>query len=108
MTKNRTGPAVPSRRSRPKRGLPGLVWVALGGLLLVVAGLVFLARPGSQAAPVAPQVTGQPKLAVDRDKIDFGTVPLDKPVKATFKLTNVGDKPLLIEDKPTIQVKQGC
>ncbi len=75
---------------------------------MVVAGLVFLERPGSQAATVAPQVTGQPKLAVDRDKLDFGTVPLNKPVEATFKLTNVGDKPLQIEGQPTIQVKQGC
>ena len=51
-----------------------------------------------------PEVTGQAKLAVHRDKIDFGTVLLGKTVQATFKLMNVGDKPLQIQGQPAIQV----
>lgn len=108
MTKNRTKSAAAHRKPRPKRGLPWPLWLGLGGLVLVLAGIAFLARPGSQAASQAPQVTGQARLAVDQEKIDFGTLPLDKTVKASFKLTNVGDKPLQVEGQPTIQVLKGC
>jgi hypothetical protein len=109
VTENRIKPAAAARRrQQPKRGFPRLMWFGLGGLILVLVGIAFLARPNSHVASVAPQVDGQPKLAVDRDKVDFGTVALNKPVEATFKLTNIGDKPLQIEDQPTIQVQQGC
>jgi hypothetical protein len=47
-------------------------------------------------------------LTVDRDQIDFGRVPIGKPVTASFKLTNVGDKPLQIEGQLAIQVLKGC
>ncbi|MBM4458724.1 MAG: DUF1573 domain-containing protein [Chloroflexi bacterium] len=49
-----------------------------------------------------------PRLAVDQKTMDFGKVPLDIPVKATFKLTNVGDQPLQILNKPIVEVRQGC
>ncbi len=65
-------------------------------------------NPRSAATGSPAQVTGQPKLAVDREQIDFGKVPLDKTVKATFKLTNVGDQPLQILSQPVVEVKQGC
>jgi hypothetical protein len=35
-------------------------------------------------------------------------VPLDVPVKATFRLSNVGDRPLSILNQPVVEVKQGC
>ncbi len=119
MTKNRVKPAAVHRRQQPKRALPWPVWLGVGGLLLVLAGIFVLARPNTssgsaanisanQAPSGAQQATGGPKLAVDRDKIDFGTVPLNKPVEAAFKLTNAGDKPLQIEGKPTIDVQKGC
>jgi hypothetical protein len=108
VTKNRGKSAAARRVTKPKRGLPWPVWIGIGGLLLVLAGIAFLARPGTQAAAVAPQVTGQAKLAVDQEKIDFGTLPLDKTVQASFKLTNVGDEPLQMEGQPTIQVLKGC
>ncbi len=108
MTKSRGKSAAAHRARQPKRGLPWAVWVGIGGLLLVLAGIAFLARPGTQAATVAPQVIGQAKLAVDQDKIDLGKEPLDKTVEVSFKLSNVGDKPLQIEGQPTIQVLKGC
>ncbi len=108
MTKSRGRSAAARRARQPKRGLPLAVWLGIGGLLLVLAGIAFLARPGSQAATVAPQVAGQAKLAVDQEKIDFGTVPLGKTVQASFKLSNVGDKPLKILGNPTVQVRKGC
>jgi hypothetical protein len=100
---------VRGRPPAPKKGASAALWLALGGLVVVIVGVFLIVRPGGAAAPAAtPQVTGKPRLAVDGDKIDFGTVPLNKPVKATFKLTNVGDKTLVIEGEPEVQVLKGC
>jgi hypothetical protein len=100
---------VPSKHPSAggRKRIPPLMWVGVAGLLLLVAGLAVLLRQPAQAAK-APQFTGGPKLAVDQAKIDFGTLPLDKPVKASFKLTNVGDQTLEIAGLPKVEVKQGC
>jgi hypothetical protein len=91
------------------RRIPPVLWIGVAGLLLVVAGLFLLLRPSTDAATAtAPEFTGGAKLAVDQQKINFGTVPLGKPVKATFRLTNVGDQQLVIEGKPQVEVKEGC
>ncbi len=118
-TRNKSRPG--SRNTRPlkgepaRRGLPPIAWLAVGGLVLVVVGLFFvrqsLAGPAgaaSGAPSAAIQVTGKPKLAVDRASIDFGRVPLNQPVKAVFKLTNLGDKPLTLAGVPTVQALKGC
>jgi len=96
--------APPLRRNY----LPFLL--AGSALLLIVLGIVFLSRSAGQSAATGSpaQVTGQPKLVVDRRQIDFGQVPLDIPVKAAFKLSNVGDRPLQILNQPVVEVKQGC
>jgi len=93
----------------PKRtGLP--LYLAGGALLVIIIGVVLwaLAGRGSSGTSVPAQVSGKPSLAVDREQIDFGKVPLDIPVKATFKLSNVGDQPLQIVGQPLVEVKQGC
>lgn len=93
----------PKRRSLP-------LYVAGGALLVIVIGVVLLSNLGRGASGTGSpaQVSGRPKLAVDREQIDFGKVPLDVPVKATFKLSNVGDQPLQIVSQPVVEVKQGC
>jgi len=93
----------------PKRNaLP--LYLTGGALLVIIIGVVLLANAGrgSSGSSVPAQVTGKPKLAVDREQIDFGKVPLDRTVKATFKLSNVGDQPLQILNQPVVEVKQGC
>jgi hypothetical protein len=99
----------PSRRNNLPLRL-ALPIVAGGGLLVVIIGVVWLATlgRGSSGSSSPAQVTGQPKLAVDRQQIDFGKVPLDIPVKATFQLSNVGGQPLQILNQPVVEAKQGC
>ena len=81
-----------------------------GALLVIIIGVVLLATPdrGPFGSASPAQASGQPKLAVDRQQIDFGRVPLDAPVKAVFNLSNVGDRPLQILSQPVVEVKQGC
>lgn len=92
----------------PKRkGLP--LYLAGGALLVIIIGVMLaIVGRGSSGTSSPAQVTGQPKLAVDQQKIDFGKVPLDIPVKATFQLSNIGDEPLQILNQPVVEVKQGC
>lgn len=105
LPKGGQAPAAPPPR---RNYLPFLL--AGGALLLIVLGVVFLARPGGPSAATGSpaQVTGKPRLAVDRQQIDFGKLPLDKTVKATFQVSNVGDQPLQILSEPVVEVKQGC
>jgi hypothetical protein len=79
-------------------------------VLAIIAGIVLLSNlgRGSSGTGNPAQVTGRPELAVGQALINFGKVPLDKPVKATFKLSNVGDQPLQILNQPVVEVKQGC
>lgn len=112
--KYRTGGrnARPMKRGARRSGIPPVAWLGLAGLVLVAVGL-FLVRgspagSGGATAAAPIQVTGKPKLAVDQEKIDFGRVPLNKPVKATFKLTDTGDKPLTLAGTPAVSVLKGC
>ena len=90
---------------RSKRLAPLLI--GLGGILLAV--LAFLALNKSEPASLStPQVKGAASLMVDQEVIDLGDVQLGVQVKASFKVTNVGDKPLRFTDRPYIEVVEGC
>jgi hypothetical protein len=50
-----------------------------------------------------------PRLAVDRERIDFGRVVYDKTVRAVFAVKNVGDQPLQIAERQiAVKVVEGC
>ena len=105
-TTRRTSPA--RRTAWPLRlAVPIVAGVAVLATIVGVLLLSNLGR-GSSSAGSPAQVTGQPVLALDREQINFGKVPLDKPVKATFKISNAGDRPLQILNQPVVEVKQGC
>ncbi len=75
-----------------------------GAAVLLIAGLFLLFTSNSNTAG---DKTG-PRLTVDREKIDFGRVPLDKTVRAEFKVTNSGDRPLTLDTSAPVQVLEGC
>jgi hypothetical protein len=98
----------PDASSRQRGRLP--LHVADSALLVIIVSAVLLTGCGrSPAGDSSPTpVAGRPALAVDQEKINFGKVPLDKPVKAVFRLRNAGDQPLQILNQPAVEVKQGC
>ncbi len=83
------------------------ILVTVGGLALVLLALsaVLGSRP---PGPAQIEVTGQPRLKVDRELIDLGNIQLGRTVDASFVLTNVGDQPLQIAEAPFIEVVEGC
>lgn len=90
---------------------PGFpIWLSL----IIVAGVVLIAiallsdTSASPAAPVAPATSGTPALTVDKDKFDFGNVPLGQTVQVSFEVANTGDAPLRFKEKPYVEVAAGC
>ncbi len=79
-----------------------LIGILAGAALLLIAGLAALSMGGNGGAKSGPRLT------VDREQIDFGRVPLDKSVKAEFRITNTGDTPLTLDASAPVQVLKGC
>lgn len=51
--------------------------------------------------------SGGPRLAVDRTEIAYGDVAYGQPVEAVYRLKNVGDEVVTI-DEPDIKTLEGC
>jgi hypothetical protein len=64
--------------------------------------------PREAATGQAAQFRGGPRLAVDKDLIDFGAVRYNQFVEARFQLKNVGDQPLQLPASPPVEVVEGC
>ena len=98
-------------KSAPKRQIPRL-WLAVGGaLLLVVGGLSLVWRLSTSTTgtlDTAPEVTGAPRLAVDREVVDEGYIKLNNAIRTTFRLKNVGEQPLRILGEPVVELVEGC
>jgi hypothetical protein len=106
--KRMSGTRLKHRNDRAAKSPWPFVVMAVGAVLIVAVG--FLAWRGSRSpqTTTSPTSTGSTRLSVDRSTIDLGKVPLDVPVKATFKLKNVGDQPLTIKGEPRVELVKGC
>ncbi len=109
MGKGKGKPKLKSKQAvQPRSRWPrGLLAGAFGLAVLVGVVAWFYFQQGS-AAPVAPEYRGGPRLSVDQDYIDFGTLRFEKFVTARFHLRNVGDQPLRISGNPRVDAVEGC
>ncbi len=84
--------------------------VAAGFLGVVVLGglATWYFLQGQSPLSAAASYQGGPRLAVDREEIDFGPVRFEKQVQARFRVRNVGDQPLQIAANPPVEVVEGC
>ncbi len=103
-----SGTHLKRRDDRAAKSPWPIVVMAVGAVIIVAVG--FLAWRGSSSPQTTPSPAspGSARLSVDRSTIDLGKVPLDVPVKATFKLKNVGDQPLTIKGEPRVELVKGC
>jgi len=96
-----------SRAHTPSRWRNLLAPGAIGLALVVgVATWFFFQKPASVS--FAAQHTGGPRLAVDKELIDFGPVRFERMVEARFRLRNVGDQPLRLVVNPQVEAIEGC
>lgn len=92
-------------------GLNSSTLIIAGGVALIgiAALLIFGSGGGSTVDPsFTPEMTGQPALRADQERIDLGNVRLGQTVSASFQLTNVGDQPLFFTESPYVEVAAGC
>jgi hypothetical protein len=85
--------------------------IVLGGAIVIAAGalLVFSGGGSSTVDPsFRPEVTGQPALKADQERVDLGNVRLGEWVSVAFQLTNIGDRPLFFTETPYVEVVEGC
>ncbi len=104
MSRSRSRPA--SSKKSQKRSVALFLTLWFGASLLGL-GLFAVLRDGSGSTYV-PEVTGAPRLEVDREKLDLGDVRLGREVTASFTLANVGDQPLRFTREPYVKVAAGC
>ena len=116
MTKNKSRNTAPSA-NQPSPPRQGGRWpfVVLAIVVIVAAAAAILLlqsaqqpATGASTGSSAPAGAGRPQLVVDQKQIDFGSVPVNKMVKASFKLTNAGDTPLTLSVPPVAHVVEGC
>ncbi len=94
-----------SRRSRKQsqgNRTPWVIILAVTGVMLVAAAILFATRGGSGAAG------GTPRITVDQQKIDYGFVKFGTNETFRIKVTNAGDGVLRFKEKPYIEVLEGC
>jgi hypothetical protein len=80
--------------------------MAIAGVAAVVGLLAWQAGQGIELD--AAGAAGTPNLVVDQTAIDFGDVPVNKLVKASFMVSNTGDGPLSLGVPPVPEVLDGC
>ena len=99
-----------SKKIAPPKQQRFPIWL----LLIIVAGLALIVVAVVSSNNVAPtaqstiEVKDAPALQVDKEKVDFGNVPLGQTVEVKFEVANVGDQPLRFTKKPYVEVIEGC
>jgi hypothetical protein len=101
--KSRGSTRAKSAQRWPRFLVPGVLVVAV---LVGLGTWLFLIRSSPQVA--AGEYKGGPRLAVDRDLMDFGNVRFEKFVTARFNLRNVEDQPLRLAVDPRVEAVEGC
>ncbi len=94
------------RRSRG-RSFPWPL-AAFGGILLILAAVLFARGARGPAAAAVSQGSGGGRIAVDQQKIDYGYVKFGNNETFRIKVTNTGGGPLQFADQPYIEVLEGC
>lgn len=83
--------------------------LAFGGILLILAAFFFANKPrGGNNASVTQDGRGTAAIVVDQQKIDYGYVTFGNNKTFKIKVTNNGDGVLRFQDKPYIEVLEGC
>ena len=94
-----------SRKHRKQKQRKSTPWVlfAFGGILIIVAIVLFTNRSGS-----GDNGGGTPKITVDQQKIDFGYVKFGNDKTFQIKVTNSGTGTLRFTENPYVEVLEGC
>jgi len=90
---------------RPRWLLPTILVVAG---LAVVAVIFWLVQGRQGSVAYTAEVTGRPYAAIDQTTFDYGDVKLGSTIKTVFLVKNTGDRDLLFQGEPRVEVIEGC
>jgi hypothetical protein len=88
------------KKHRRGRGFPWPLFL-FGGLALIAAAVVYGGKGGEDSG-------GTPKIAVDEQRIDYGVVRFGETRAFRIKVSNTGDGTLRFQEKPNVEVLEGC
>ncbi len=106
-----------SRKPQPQQ--PSVTWgvvaIVVGLALMGLGGLWYLTRAGEPAtasnvttgSSTGPTANG-PRIALDEDYYDFGTMKFEQWARREFRFRNVGNQPLALQGVPTVDAVEGC
>lgn len=94
------------KRQKQRRSFPWIL-VALGGVLIIVAVVLFAMRSNGSGVG-SNNSGGTPKIAVDPQKVDYGYVKFGNDKTFTIKVTNAGTGSLRFISQPYVEVLEGC
>lgn len=95
------------RQKQARKTATSLLLSLVGGVVLV--GVILYAFfSNAPASKAAIEVSGAPRLKVDKEKVEFGDRKLGTNVEVSLKVTNIGDQPLRFVEKPYVEVVEGC
>lgn len=107
-----------SRKKDEKRTIPASkngswLWfglITIGAILFTVVGFTLVRNGRTATGAEAPTATqgGTPRVAVDTAEIDYGEVKMNTPIQAVFNVSNTGDAPLTILERPQVELLEGC
>lgn len=91
------------KKKKYNKQRPNFPWlfVALGGILLLIAAFFLANRGGGDSG-------GTPSLKVDQQKIDYGYVKFGETKSFAINVTNTGNGTLHFKEAPYIEVLEGC
>lgn len=87
------------RNQKTRQVIPWPI-VAFGGILLIVAAILFANQDGDAG--------GIPAIEVDQKVVDYGEVRFDTPKTFAIKVTNSGNGTLRFKEEPYIELVEGC
>jgi hypothetical protein len=87
---------------------PIWLWGIIAAGVALIAFVVIQMVSSNSTPPPVTSGAGGPALQVDKEKVDFGDVPLGQTVEVKFEVANVGDQPLRFTKKPYVEVIEGC
>ena len=92
------------RMKQPPPPRPQWRWAARGGIVVAAVGAGAFWWL-SEAEDIRG---GTPRLVLDREVVDLGSLPFEAPVRVVFTLTNRGNGSLKLADVPRVKVLKGC
>jgi len=75
----------------------------ISSVIMILLVAVILTACGGNGA-----TAGQPAINFDQETVDVGTVPPGVALDYSFRFTNEGDAPLIVDDDVAIKTLEGC